>query len=127
VFACGCKEGRPRLLDDKSKITQTQRWRRFRVVGEIYLDSHYGSTSNNNNKKMVDKVCRQDFGGTTKVETQEQQSNQDAQTSRKKVDETEFPVKTGRAPHNADGTQRTEMTKGGTDPSQFSNKASKGK
>jgi hypothetical protein len=32
------------------------------------------------------KVCRQDFGGTTKVETREQQSNQDAQTSRKEMD-----------------------------------------
>jgi hypothetical protein len=27
------------------------------------------------------KACRQDFGGTTRVETQKQQSNQDAQTS----------------------------------------------
>jgi hypothetical protein len=72
------------------------------------------------------KVCRQDFGGTTKVETREQQSNQDAQMSQKDMDETECPVKTCRAPHNADGTQRTEMTKG-TDPPQFPNKARKGK
>jgi hypothetical protein len=28
------------------------------------------------------------------------------------MDETECPVMTGRAPHNADGTQITEMTKG---------------
>jgi hypothetical protein len=41
------------------------------------------------------EVCRQDFGWTTKVENQEQQSNQDAQTSRKEMDETECPVKTG--------------------------------
>jgi hypothetical protein len=27
------------------------------------------------------KACRQDFGGTTRVETQQQQSNQEAQTS----------------------------------------------
>jgi hypothetical protein len=33
---------------------------------------------------------------------------------------------TGRAPHNADGTQRTETTKG-TDPPQFPNEARKGK
>jgi hypothetical protein len=33
---------------------------------------------------------------------------------------------TGRAPHNADGTQRIETTKG-TDPPQFPNKARKGK
>jgi hypothetical protein len=32
---------------------------------------------------------------------------------------------TGGAPHNADGTQRTETTKG-TDPPQFPNKARKG-
>ena len=36
------------------------------------------------------------------------------------------PVITGQAPHNADGTQRTEMTKG-TDPPQFPNEAWKGK
>jgi hypothetical protein len=72
------------------------------------------------------KACRQDFGGTTRVETQKQQSNQDAQTSQKERDETERPVMTGQAPHNADGTQRTETTKG-TNPSQFPNKARKGK
>jgi hypothetical protein len=33
---------------------------------------------------------------------------------------------TGWAPHNADGTQRTETTKG-TDPPQFPNEAQKGK
>jgi hypothetical protein len=71
------------------------------------------------------KACRQDFGGTTRVETQKQQSNQDAQTSRRERDETECPVMTGWAPHNADGTQRTETTKG-TDPPQFPNKARKG-
>jgi hypothetical protein len=72
------------------------------------------------------KACRQDFGGTTRVETQKQLSNQDAQTSRRERDETECPVMTGRAPHNADCTHRTETTKG-TDPPQFSNKARKGK
>jgi hypothetical protein len=41
------------------------------------------------------KVSRQDFGGTTKVNTREQQSNQDKQTSRKEMDETECPVKIG--------------------------------
>jgi hypothetical protein len=51
VFACGCKEGRLRLFDDKSKITQTERCGRFRVIEEIYLDSHDGSTSRNNKKK----------------------------------------------------------------------------
>jgi hypothetical protein len=71
------------------------------------------------------KACRQDFRGTTRVETQKQQSNQDAQTSRRERDETECPVMTGRAPHNADGTQRSETTKG-TDPPQFPNKARKG-
>jgi hypothetical protein len=71
------------------------------------------------------KACRQNFGGTTRVETQKQQSNQDAQMSRRERDETECPVMTGRAPHNADGTQRTETTKG-TNPPQFPNKACKG-
>jgi hypothetical protein len=71
------------------------------------------------------KACRQDFGGTTRAETQKQQSNQDAQSSQRETDETECPVMTGRAPHNADGTQRTETTKG-TDPPQFPNKARKG-
>jgi hypothetical protein len=71
------------------------------------------------------KACRQDFGGTTRVETQKQQSNQDAQTSGRERDETECPVITGQAPHNADGTQRTETTKG-TDPPQFPNKERKG-
>jgi hypothetical protein len=42
------------------------------------------------------------------------------------MDETECPVKTGRVLHNADGTQRTEMTKG-TNPPHFSNEARKGK
>jgi hypothetical protein len=65
------------------------------------------------------KACRQDFGGTTRVETQKQ-------LSRRERDETECPVMTGRAPHNADGTQRTETTKG-TDSLQFPNKARKGK
>jgi hypothetical protein len=71
------------------------------------------------------KACRQDVGATTRVETQKQQSNQDAQTNRRERDETECPVMTGRVPHNADGTQRTETTKG-TDPPQFPNKARKG-
>jgi hypothetical protein len=71
------------------------------------------------------KACRQDFGGTTRVETQKQQSNQDAQRSPRKRDETGCPVMTGQVPHNADGTQRTETTKG-TDPPQFPNKSSKG-
>jgi hypothetical protein len=56
----------------------------------------------------------------------DQQSDQDAQSSRRERDETECPVMTGRAPHNADGTQRTETTKG-TDPPQFPNEAQKGK
>jgi hypothetical protein len=60
------------------------------------------------------------------VETQKQQSKQDAQMSQRERDETECPVMTGRAPYNADGTQRTETTKG-TDPPQFPNKAQKGK
>jgi hypothetical protein len=72
------------------------------------------------------KACRQDSGGTTRVERQEQQSKQDAQMSRRERDETECPAMTGRAPHNADSTQRTETTKG-TDPPQFPNKARKGK
>jgi hypothetical protein len=71
------------------------------------------------------KACRQDFGGTTRVETQKQQSKQDAQMSRRERDETECPVMTGRALHNADGTQIIETTKG-TDPPQFPNKARKG-
>jgi hypothetical protein len=42
------------------------------------------------------------------------------------MNETGCPVMTGRAPHsNADGTQRTESTKG-TDPPQFPNEARKG-
>jgi hypothetical protein len=68
--------------------------------------------------KRRQKACSQDFGGTTRVETQKQQSKQDAQTSRRERDETECPVMTGRAPHNADRTQRTETTKG-THPPQF--------
>ncbi len=56
------------------------------------------------------------------METQKQQSNQDAQTSPEERAETECPVMTGRAPHNADGTQRTETTEG-TDPPQFLNEA----
>jgi hypothetical protein len=77
-------------------------------------------------KRRRQKACRQDFGGTTRVETQKQQSNQDAQTSQMERDATECPVMTGRAPHNsADGTQRSETTKG-TDPPQFPNKACKG-
>jgi hypothetical protein len=71
------------------------------------------------------KACRQDFGGTTRVKTQKQQSKQDAQTSQRERDETECPVMTVWTPHNADGTQRTETTKG-TDPPQFPNKARKG-
>jgi hypothetical protein len=77
-------------------------------------------------KKRRWKTCRQDFGRTTRVETQKQQSNQDAQMSRRERDETESPVMTGQAPHNADGTQRSETTKG-TDPLQFPNEARKGK
>jgi hypothetical protein len=42
------------------------------------------------------------------------------------MNETECPVMTGRAPHNADGTQRTETTKG-TNPPQFPKEARKGK
>jgi hypothetical protein len=42
------------------------------------------------------------------------------------MNETECPVMTGRAPYNADGTHRTEMTKG-TDPPQFPNEAQQGK
>jgi hypothetical protein len=71
------------------------------------------------------KACRQDFGGTTRVETQKQQSKQDAQMSQRERDEMECPVMTAWAPHNDDGTQRTEPTKG-TDPPQFPNKARKG-
>jgi hypothetical protein len=59
------------------------------------------------------------------VETQKQQSKQDAETSQRERDETECPVKASPAPHNADGTQRTETTKG-TGPPQFPNKARKG-
>jgi hypothetical protein len=77
-------------------------------------------------KRRRRKACRQDFGGTTRVETQKQQSKQDAQTSQRERDETECPVMTGQAPHNANGTQRTETTKG-TNPPQFPNKARKGK
>jgi hypothetical protein len=55
----------------------------------------------------------------------DRQSNQDAQSSQRERDETECPVMTGRAPHNADSTQRTEITKG-TDPPQFPNEAQKG-
>jgi hypothetical protein len=51
VFAGGCKERRPRLLDDKSKIPQTQRCGRFWVVQEIYLDSHDGRITRSNKKK----------------------------------------------------------------------------
>jgi hypothetical protein len=76
--------------------------------------------------KRRQKACRQDFGGTTRVETQKQQSNQDAQSSLRERDETEYPVMTGRGAYNADGIQRTETTKG-TDPPQFPNEAQKGK
>jgi hypothetical protein len=51
VFAGGYKERGPRFLDDKSKITQTQRYERFWVVQEIYLDSHDGRTTKKNKKK----------------------------------------------------------------------------
>jgi hypothetical protein len=54
VFAGGCKERRPRLLDDKNKITQTQRCGRFLVVQEIYLDSHDGRTTRRNIKKKAE-------------------------------------------------------------------------
>jgi hypothetical protein len=76
--------------------------------------------------KRKRKACRRDFGGTTRVKIQKQQSKQDAQTSQRERDEMECPVMTGWAPHNADGTKRTKTTKG-TDPPQSPNKACKGK
>jgi hypothetical protein len=54
VFAGGCKERGPRLLDDKCKITQTQRCGRFWVVQVIYLDSHDGRTTSRNKKKKAE-------------------------------------------------------------------------
>jgi hypothetical protein len=60
------------------------------------------------------EVCtRQDFGWTTRVKNQEQQSNQDAQSSQEERDETECPVKTGWAPRNADGIPREPKWQGG--------------
>jgi hypothetical protein len=78
-------------------------------------------------KKIAEKslVGRSSNGGPNDGAGKDRQSNQDAQSSHGERDEMECPVIAGRAPHNADGTQRTETTKG-TDPPQFPNKARKG-
>ena len=75
--------------------------------------------------KVNSKRGRRSSGGPNNWGGEDRQSNQDAQSSQMEMNEPGCPVMTGRAPHNADGAQRTESTKG-TNPPQFPNKARRG-